>query len=353
MTAANGTLPRNETILAYVGPDVILMGDVLPEVLFMLKKELKGRPKPPDDQMEKIRIMWITGRLKGAIEARQLLVYARREIPEDKYPDVRKQMVEQFEKKRVPQLLEDFKENGVTTRADLAARSVELLGVPFSRVRESFVDQVIAYSFINNKLPKEEEVSHADALAHYQRNEKDYEFPAKSRWSQITVNYGPGKRSREEAYKIIAQCGNAIIAGAKFEDMARQHSDDSLTAKKGGANDWVGQGTLVAEKIDAALFDPQLPVGTLSPIIEDRDAWHLLRVAERRSAGKTSFAEAQKEIKEKIKKQRQDSKRREVIDNIKQQIPVRNAWEELHPPPAPPKPQQSRSLFDEAPAEGQ
>ncbi len=181
--------------------------------------------------------------------------------------------------------------------------------------------------------PSRKNVSHADALAYYQGHQAEFEFPAKARWEQITVNYGPGKRTRDEAWRIIAQCGNAIIGGTPLETIARQHSDDPLSAKNGGAQGWIGQGSLVSEKLDQALFDPRLPVGTLSPPIEDGSAFHIIRVLERRTAGKTPFAEAQKEIKEKLKKERQSEKRREFMDKVRQTVPVRNLFEEQHPAP--------------------
>jgi hypothetical protein len=342
--AAQRKLPRNEQILAYVGPDVILMGDVLPEVEHALKEAMKGKGTPPESEMEKIRTSWIRGRLKGVIDLRQILVHVRQKIPDDKYKDIRKQMGDVFDKKRVKQLLEDFKEKGVTSRSDLEKRSFELFGVPFNRVRESFIDQTIAASFLNQAVPhRDEEISHADALAYYREHEADFEFPAKARWEQITLKYGAGKHTRDEAWRIIAQCGNAIIGGARFDATARQYSEDPISAKNGGAQDWIGQGSLVQEKLDAAIFDQKLPVGTLSPIIEDGDAFHIIRVAERRSAGKTPFAEAQKEIKEKLKKERQDATRREFIDKIKQQVPVRNVFEEENPAPPP----RSRGESDE------
>ena len=337
-----GIVPRNEEILAYVGPEVILMGDVLPEAEHAIQQWLKGKPKPTESEMEQLRITVIRGRLKSAIELRQLLVYAKQEIKDDeKYREVRKNVAEQFEKKRVKQLVTELAEKGVANRADLERRSEELFGVPFARFREAFVDQSIAWGFVNQKLPKEEEVSHADALAYYQAHESEYEFPAKARWEQITVKYGPGKRTREEAWRIIAQGANAIIGGARFDAVARQLSEDPLSAKNGGLQDWIGQGSLVSEKLDAALFDTRAAVGTLRHV-EDDGAFHLIRVVERRSAGKTSFAEAQSQIKEKLKKERQDANRRELVEKIRQQIPVRNVFEERHPAP-PPRPKRSEA----------
>src|SRR5205814_2337269 len=117
--------------------------------------------------------------------------------------------------------------------------------------------------------------------------------------------------------------------------VARHVSEDPISAKNGGAHDWIGQGSLVCEKLDQALFDPKLPVGTLRPPIDDGGAFYIIRVTERRAAGKTPFAEAQKEIKEKLKKERQDTKRKEFMEKIRQQVPVRNVFEEQHPAPPP------------------
>src|SRR5262249_31550364 len=79
-TEGSGKVPPNEEILAYVGPEVILMGDVLPDVEFSLKQVLKGKTAPPPDQMEKIRESWIRGRLKHTIEVRQTLVFVKQKI---------------------------------------------------------------------------------------------------------------------------------------------------------------------------------------------------------------------------------------------------------------------------------
>ena len=66
--------------------------------------------------------------------------------------------------------------------------------------------------------------------------------------------------------------------GAPFPEIARSGSD-GVTASDGGARDWTTQGSLVSKKLDEALFG--LPVGELSPILEDEYGLHIVRVTER------------------------------------------------------------------------
>jgi len=339
--AAPSKLPRNEEILAYVGPDVVLMGDVLPEVEHLLKQVQKEKGPIPENQIDDVRKHWIRQRLKGAIEIRQILVAVRQKLPEEQYQKIRSQMQDVFEKKQVKQYMERFK---LTDRSELSRRAVELLGVPISRAREDFVDQVVAASFIQQSLPKDEEPSHAETLAYYQLHARDFEFPAKARWEQLRIDYDKKKRTRDEAWQLITQLGDAMLGGAPFAEIARRYSDDPFSAKDGGAHPWIRQGSLVAEKVDAALFT--LPVGTLSPIIEDQDAFHIIRVIERQAAGKTPFEEAQREIKEKIKKQKADQKRREIIENIRKQVHVLNLYEEQFPKEEPRSPRETSELRD-------
>ena len=83
----------------------------------------------------------------------------------------------------------------------------------------------------------------------------------------------------EAAAARLLEYRKQIEAGAKrFEDLARQFSDDS-TAPQGGDLGWAGPGTFVPE-FDEAMN--KLQIGGISPPVVSRFGVHLIQVMERR-----------------------------------------------------------------------
>ena len=315
-------LPPGDKIIAYVGPDVILMGDVLPEVDHFIRKALsKTRQTVSEAELETIRQNLIRKRLNALIETRRVLVLIRQKVPEEHYQSIRENFSKAFDKRQIKDWVKKF---NLGSREELVRKSSVLFGVPFAEVRDDFVDQALASNWVRQNKGASREVSHAEILLYYRQHEKEYAFKSKALWEEIQIEYG-AKRSRKQAWRKIAELGNRLLSGASFAEIAGRESDGA-TASEGGVRDWTDQGALVSQKLDQAIFS--LPVGTLSPIIEDRDALHIIRVRERRPAGKTSFAEAQAKIKTQLKKGRAAQKQKEYLSKVRQQVPVRNLFEE-------------------------
>jgi peptidyl-prolyl cis-trans isomerase C len=72
--------------------------------------------------------------------------------------------------------------------------------------------------------------------------------------------------------------------------------------------------------LDRALFE--LPIGQLSPIIEDETGYHIIRVLERHPAGRTPFTEVQKEIKKKLQEEKRKAAFAEYVARLRREIPV-------------------------------
>ncbi|NMK46376.1 peptidylprolyl isomerase [Achromobacter sp. Bel] len=85
--------------------------------------------------------------------------------------------------------------------------------------------------------------------------------------------------SDETARQRLEQVRQRLVAGdAKFEDMARQYSQDS-TAPQGGELGWLNPGETVPP-FEAAMN--ALQPGEISPPIQSPFGWHLIQVEERR-----------------------------------------------------------------------
>ena len=91
------------------------------------------------------------------------------------------------------------------------------------------------------------------------------------------------------------------VQGPAFAEVAKAKSDGS-TAKNGGEHDWTTKGALQCKAIDEALFT--LQVGQMSPIIDSGPTFHIVRVLERKEAGRKPFTDVQADIRDKLKDER-------------------------------------------------
>ena len=121
------------------------------------------------------------------------------------------------------------------------------------------------------------------------------------------------ERGRQEALELLAFMGNKVLAGAPLPDIARQYSEEPL-ADEGGQHDWTAQGSLASEALDRALFTQ--PVGQLSPIIQDSQGVHIVRILERQAAGRRPFGEVQEEIKKAIQAEVRVKNKKKTIDEL-------------------------------------
>jgi peptidyl-prolyl cis-trans isomerase SurA len=88
-------------------------------------------------------------------------------------------------------------------------------------------------------------------------------------------------RSPDKAREFTQSIRDELSAGARFDDLARQYSEDPLSAAKGGDLGWVRTEQVVPAFADAVA---SLPVGTVSDVIESRFGFHVIEVLAVREA---------------------------------------------------------------------
>lgn len=155
-------------------------------------------------------------------------------------------------------------------------------------------------------------------LDYYREHEADYAFKGKARWEQVMVRLDKFS-SKADAMTAIVEMGNKIVYGASFDGVAKK-SSQGFRASSGGQHDWTTQGSLVLKELDEAIFS--LPVGQLSDVIKTKQGYHIIRVIERKEAGKVDFLEAQVEIRKTLEAERQVAAFEDHIAMLKKTIPV-------------------------------
>jgi len=301
-------------ILARVGPEVVLVGDV---IALVVDAQLKDLDEPiPEEYRERILKM----ALPRAIVTKLMYIEAKREIPEENFPHIEKELRGIFYQKGIPQMMKRAK---VSTVPELSKKLTDL-GTSLEWQQQLFFERALGQQWMSMQVKLDEPVSPEAMLGYYREHATDYDHPARARWEELMVSFAKSP-SREAAYQRLAQLGNQVKDGLPFAEAARRGSD-GVTAADGGARDWTTRGSLVSEKLDAALFG--LPVGAMSPIVESDVGVHIIRVAERQDAHRTPFADVQEEIRKKIQDGRGDEKVQTYVARLKDSTPVWTIYDE-------------------------
>ena len=117
-----------------------------------------------------------------------------------------------------------------------------------------------------------------------------------------------------KAVQKINEIYTKLKAGEKFEDLARQFSDDQSSAKNGGLLPMFGTGRMVPE-FEKAAFALKT-AGDYSEPVRTSYGWHIIKLIEKKSLG--TYEELQADLKQKVQKDsRSELSKSSMISRIK------------------------------------
>ncbi len=336
-------------VIARVGNDVVLTSDLLSSIDEMMApargklppekfaeqraklaeevtagiQELNAHYQDPDPAkgVSPAHLGLLNQLLRRQLDVKLLYQDFLKTVPKEQLPTVEESLHRHFEENQLSVLM---KRENVVSRADLET-ALRAKGSSLEREKRIFSEQAISQEWLRQKVKPEgdkgsdkEEVTHEEMRAWYEKHLKDFEQPAKARWEELMVTF---KRhpNHDEAYAATAALGNRVLAGAALPEVARSASEGP-TALQGGQRDWTHPGSLSSDALDHAIFS--LPVGQLSQILESQDGFHIIRVVERKELAQTSFLDAQKEVKERIQKERSEKRFTDFLEELRKKYPI-------------------------------
>jgi len=295
--AAESQVIEGGKIIARINGEIVLAGEILPQVDEWLSK---NGAAIPESQLPMVRRQAIKSALNQLIETKLLYSAFRFSVDKERMPDIEERLSERFDSLQLPKLLEDM---NVASPAELDTE-LRKFGSSLDDKRRAFGERAIAQQWLSQQIDRDVEISPAELLEYYQKHLPDYELESRTRWEEIMVRFDRFATKQEAEQKICDLGNEVLIRGASLSEVAKKHSH-GFTADEGGRHDWTTQGALASKTMDEALFG--LPIGSLSPVLEDKTGYHIIRVTEREEAGRTPFVEAQAKIR--------DTLRREKINN--------------------------------------
>ncbi len=302
--AAEAKPMKGGAIIARVGRSIILASDVQWQIEQIVEA---NRDKIPPGEEDKLRAVLMQQQVMGMVDTKLLYGEFLRNVPAENIPTVKENLQEPFQEHEIPRLLKALK---LDDEAELA-EYLRKHGSSMADVRQQFIERTIAGEWLRQMIPKPKPVTADDMLAYYRENVTDYDYPAKARWEELMVRFDKFA-NKSEAAEAICSMGNEVwdtvrknpnLRGPAFAAVAQARSH-GFTSQKGGVHDWTTKGAMRSAEIDEALFS--LKVGQMSNVIEGDSGFHIVRVLERKEAGRTPYTEAQASIRETLEaKQRQ------------------------------------------------
>ena len=151
--------------------------------------------------------------------------------------------------------------------------------------------RVVRYALLDlNQIRQQVRVSEEELRAAYNENLERYKLPNRVHAAHILFKtIGKTDAEVEEIRKKTEDVlKKAQKPGAKFDELAKQYSEDT-SKDKGGDLGWITQGQTVPEFEKAAF---SLPPGQLSDLVKTQYGFHILKVLEHENARTRSFEEA-------------------------------------------------------------
>lgn len=147
------------------------------------------------------------------------------------------------------------------------------------------------------------QVSGEEARKYFEERRAQFDQPEQVQVSHILIRVA-SPQDEERAKQTIVLIQGRLARGEKFEDLARQYSQDPGSKENGGDLGLVARGSTVPEFEKVAF---SLPPGQISAPVKTQFGYHLIRVQQRRPARQATFAEAEGQIREQLLGERREA----------------------------------------------
>lgn len=160
------------------------------------------------------------------------------------------------------------------------------------------------------------EISEADVKAYYDKHADQFALPEQREVAHILIRVPPEatpavkQAAREKAQQVLT----AVQQNPKqFAELAKQHSQDPLTASKGGLLGTIQRGAIF-QQVEQVVFG--MAAGEIKGPVESPAGFHLLQVKAITGGGQRSFAEVKDSVLEAAKREMALRKFNEELDQF-------------------------------------
>ena len=224
--------------------------------------------------------------LNRLIERKMMLLEAQRRRIKISVPDINARI----EKLRA--------EHGKDIKEELTG-----LGIDYEKWKSDIWEDMMIERLLDRDVNRHVSITQSEIKRYYEANPQEFDKPEQVRARQIVV------ASEEEARKVMELLQ---AANADFASIARENST-APEAEKGGDLGYFAKGEMPADF--NVVFG--LPKGGISGIVKSPYGYHIFKLEDRRKAGRMSLENAYKEIYEKLRRAKEDSRYKQWFQELR------------------------------------
>lgn len=171
--------------------------------------------------------------------------------------------------------------------------------------------KMLLANMLQQKIQEAEiKISEEEIAKYYEEHKDSYSTPATAHIYLILakVPKDATPEQEKEAKAKIEKAYKEIKSGKDFSEVAKEYSEDSFSAKRGGEFPKLRKGSR-SEEFDKVVFE-QLKPNEISKPFKDNRGWNIVKLVSKTEAGYKTL----EEVKEQIERTLQNQKKRESFE---------------------------------------
>jgi peptidyl-prolyl cis-trans isomerase C len=188
-------------------------------------------------------------------------------------------------------------------------------------------EQLLASELLNRDgeaLRAKMQVSDDDVKAYFEKNKEKFKTPDKYSARHILVSIKPANGTdkgvtEEDAKAKVAKIQEELAKGGKFEDLAKEYTDDPGSKDKGGIYEDFDPAQMVPEFAQAVRTQEIDKVG---PPVKTRYGFHLIQVTKKNVGAVPTFDSAKDQVRQTMTPELQEKVFKAYLEQIQLQIPM-------------------------------
>ncbi len=181
----------------------------------------------------------------------------------------------------------------------------------FDELKSEVRKNMTIHNYVEAKIINGVKVSEADAQKYYNDNKDKFKNPemVRARHIILMMDTKADEKVKAETRKKMEEIQAKLKGGAKFEDLAKEYSQDG-SKSKGGDLGFFPKGAMVKEFEDVVF---NMKPGEVSGIVTTQFGLHLIKFEEKKPAGTSQFSEVKDTV---VRVLEGDAKRAKVTQAI-------------------------------------
>ncbi len=185
-----------------------------------------------------------------------------------------------------------------------------------TRIKRTLAAQMVVKEHVYPKII----VTDDEVKTYYEENSFEFEHGVQVHAAHILIKVPPfaDKDFRQKAKQRILEIKDKIASGEDFAQLAKTHSEGPSKVN-GGDLGYFGAAQM-APAFETAAFS--LKPGEVSDVVTTQFGFHLIKVYDRKPAGKVPFSEAATMLKQRFYKERLDRELQKLVETLKAEATI-------------------------------